>query len=45
MRRGGSMKHLRKGEYVKFQMGGSVYEGRVKYYDPYTGNFELSDNY
>jgi hypothetical protein len=45
MRRGGSMKHLKKGEYVKFQMGGSVYEGRVKYYDPYTGNFELSDNY
>jgi hypothetical protein len=45
MRRGGSMKHLRKGEYVKFQMGGTVYEGKVKYYDPYTGNFELDDNY
>jgi hypothetical protein len=45
MRRGGSMKHLRKGEYVKFQMGGTVYEGNVKYYDPYTGNFELDDNY
>ena len=45
MRRGGSMKHLKKGEYVKFQMGGTVYEGKVKYYDPYTGNFELDDNY
>jgi hypothetical protein len=41
MKRGGQMKYLQKGQYVKFQMGGQFYEGKVKYFDPRSGNFEL----
>ena len=41
MRRGGSMKYLRKGEYIKFKMGGQTYEGEVLYFDPRSGNFQL----
>jgi hypothetical protein len=43
MKRGGSIGHLKRGEYVQFKLGGTAYSGRVKYFDPRTGNFELED--
>jgi hypothetical protein len=44
-KQGGSMHNLKRGQYVRFQQGGNMYEGMVKYYDPITGNFELDENY
>jgi hypothetical protein len=43
MKRGGSIGHLKRGEYVQFKLGGTAYSGRVKYFDPRTGNFELEN--